>query len=153
MTGASAFERPSTREELPLTIFDSPNSRRTTGSPLPVLGAHRSNGGETQLAKRFSSRMTSDAPGCVPKKPGGRSSIRVVIRARPLHAAEAAEGIVPIVSVGTDAQTLCVSAEGQGGRVITKQYQFPTCIRADESQFSVFSQCGVTDLLDSALNG
>ena len=84
---------------------------------------------------------------------GSRSAIRVVVRTRPLHDAELEEGLEPIVTVGAEGNSLNVSSEGQGGRIMTKTFAFPLCFQPHETQFSVFESSGVKEMLDSALNG
>jgi hypothetical protein len=83
----------------------------------------------------------------------GKSTIRVVVRTRPLHPHETADGIDSIVSVTPDDATLHVTSEGQGGRVVTKSFVFPKCLRPTASQSDVFHSSGVKELLDSALDG
>jgi hypothetical protein len=80
--------------------------------------------------------------------------IRVVVRTRPLSQPETVAGLVPAVTVGgPDAASIYVECEGQGGRQVTKSFAFPACIKPEASQQDVFETSGVTELLDSAMNG
>jgi hypothetical protein len=141
---------------------------RTAVSPIRLTGRENTSSvasdASSQVAAQALERKTSvggmssatveetDTFNVTPTQPG-KSAIRVVVRTRPLHPHETADGVVSIVSVAPDDATLHVTSEGQGGRVVTKSFVFPKCLRPTASQADVFHSSGVKELLDSALDG
>lgn len=76
-------------------------------------------------------------------------NVLVVVRIRPIQRSEEAKGEKP-----------CVESIGNGKEVQVKTgpldahtYRCNACFPSDTSQLSFFTQCGVTNLLDSALSG
>ena len=80
--------------------------------------------------------------------------VRVIVRCRPMNENEVMRGDLNIVNI-TDDTTLEVEAPGNSnsGMGIHKRFRFNRCLGADCSQENFFNECGIQQLLDSALNG
>ena len=79
----------------------------------------------------------------------GEENVLVVVRIRPLQKSEEAKGEHP-----------CVEANGNGKEVQVKigpldahTYRCNACFPRDTSQLTFFTECGITQLLDSAMSG
>ena len=79
--------------------------------------------------------------------------MKVVVRVRPLSAAEIARGETNTLEVGADQRSLSVHVPGPRGSVLSRQFQFNACLSPGTTQPEVMSKCGVHRLLDSALKG
>eukprot|EP00201_Polytomella_parva_P017449 CAMPEP_0175070998 /NCGR_PEP_ID=MMETSP0052_2-20121109/19005_1 /TAXON_ID=51329 ORGANISM="Polytomella parva, Strain SAG 63-3" /NCGR_SAMPLE_ID=MMETSP0052_2 /ASSEMBLY_ACC=CAM_ASM_000194 /LENGTH=976 /DNA_ID=CAMNT_0016338133 /DNA_START=143 /DNA_END=3070 /DNA_ORIENTATION=+ len=79
-------------------------------------------------------------------------SIKVAIRIRPLSNAETQKGATNILSV-TDPITLKVCVPGPGGTTMERDFRFHACLGPSIGQEQLLSLCGITQLLDAALQG
>ncbi|EQC26091.1 hypothetical protein SDRG_16043 [Saprolegnia diclina VS20] len=102
---------------------------------------------------RAPSRKAMDAPPpSLSRKPD--STVRVIVRTRPLNAAEAARGEAPVLRFSSNNRTeLQVVSAGAGGRELVRSFQFDVCASEEVAQSEFFELSGVTALLDSALEG
>ncbi|OQR95128.1 kinesin [Thraustotheca clavata] len=112
------------------------------------------------LAKKDSSltavhrRIKSPLPEITARK-NNESTVRVALRTRPLNTNEAARGDASIFRFPsnnnrTEMQVVSASA---GGRELVRSFHFDVCASAQVTQKEFFELCGITALLDSALEG
>eukprot|EP00931_Biecheleriopsis_adriatica_P087157 TRINITY_DN61663_c0_g1_i1.p1 TRINITY_DN61663_c0_g1~~TRINITY_DN61663_c0_g1_i1.p1 ORF type:complete len:768 (-),score=145.82 TRINITY_DN61663_c0_g1_i1:45-2348(-) len=80
----------------------------------------------------------------------GSSSVRAVVRVRPLLPHELDSGDESCCQV-TDDQSMLVRVGSVGNQ--WRKYSFDACLPDDRSQKQVFQECGVTHLVDAAVNG
>ncbi|CAK0834838.1 unnamed protein product [Prorocentrum cordatum] len=82
----------------------------------------------------------------------GSDCIRAVVRVRPLLASELDAGETNCCEV-PDATSLLIRTGAGPTSNHWRQYAFDACLPSDYSQKQVFQECGVTHLLDSAIEG
>lgn len=81
-------------------------------------------------------------------------SVRVIARVRPMNHMELGRGEHEAAAVDPQRPaTMQLAMPGPGGRAQNKDFNFDYCIAGDSSQQQFFANSGVTDLLDSALDG
>lgn len=86
--------------------------------------------------------MPRDEPSC----------IRSVVRVRPLVPHELTHGDVACCEI-QDATTIHVNVGAGWSKPVWRQYTFDACLSPECSQKQVFQNCGVTSLLEQALQG
>lgn len=77
------------------------------------------------------------------------SGIRVAVRIRPLNRSESDHRETQVCEILDDCKSLCISAGGKD----TSTYCFDAVFGPKTTQESVFNECGVKHLIDSALGG
>ncbi|RYH13649.1 hypothetical protein EON65_35115, partial [archaeon] len=76
-------------------------------------------------------------------------NVQVVIRIRPMQANEKKNGDVPCVKAISDGREVQVKV----GPLEAQNYRCQRCFNPDTSQAIFFNECGITDFLDSAIEG
>lgn len=75
--------------------------------------------------------------------------VQVVVRIRPMQANEKKNGDIPCVKAVNNGREVQVKV----GPLEAQTYRCHKCFNADTPQANFFGECGITDLLDSAMNG
>eukprot|EP00753_Platysulcus_tardus_P021630 PLAT9066.1.p1 GENE.PLAT9066.1~~PLAT9066.1.p1 ORF type:complete len:860 (-),score=368.60 PLAT9066.1:1512-4091(-) len=81
------------------------------------------------------------------------TNVRVVVRLRPLNDVERADGETEIVSPSDGGSGATVAMPAPGGRTKRKTFKLDGCLAPDVDQDGLFQNCGVKQLLTSALDG
>eukprot|EP00981_Chlorochromonas_danica_P008503 scaffold2205_cov183-Ochromonas_danica.AAC.28 len=76
-------------------------------------------------------------------------NIAVVVRIRPMQTNEKKNGDIPCVKAMADGREVQVKV----GPLDAQTYRCSRCFNADSTQSVFFDECGITDLLDSAIDG
>lgn len=77
----------------------------------------------------------------------------MVVRVRPLNAAERADRDATILQVEEGGQNLMVVVPGPRGAKLSRRFAFNACLPPSVSQPEVFSMVGVPQLLEAAMQG
>ena len=131
-------------------IPNSANSQRiqhSSGS-LPVS--------RKSLSASFSSSMRGSTAGSNWDNQTGLNdddNVRVVVRCRPMNENERNRNDRQVLYVEESQTAVTLRAPGGGGREVMKNYRFNMCFLPKTSQEQFFNNCGIRNLLDSALNG
>ena len=83
-------------------------------------------------------------------------SVRVIVRCRPMNESENMRGDRKVLNMLDDTTLEISSSQGSTrdtGSGIHKRFRFDRCLGADCSQENFFNECGIQQLLDSALDG
>lgn len=76
-------------------------------------------------------------------------NIKVAVRIRPIQSAERKDGDVSCVKASPDGKEVQVKV----GPLEASSYRCNQCFSCDTSQSEFFNECGITELLDSAMKG
>lgn len=76
-------------------------------------------------------------------------NMQIVIRIRPMQLHEKKAGDIPCVSISNDEKEVQVKV----GPLDAQTYRVSRCFGIQTNQIEFFNQCGITSLLDSAMNG
>lgn len=76
-------------------------------------------------------------------------NVKVVVRIRPMQTEEKKSGDVPCVKAGNDGREVQVKV----GPLDAQVYRCNNCFNPETNQVDFFHESGITDLLDSAIQG
>lgn len=140
-----------------------PQSGAAARSPKRASSAAPKRAGS---ARPFSAATTTGGGGFTPLD--DNDNIKVAIRVRPLNATELARGDACVVQINpeepkqvvltvphtaTSAPSSSHWLSPSGAPPTSRSFQFHSCIGPEAGQDDVMRQCGITNLLDAALDG
>ncbi len=76
-------------------------------------------------------------------------NVKVVVRIRPMQTEEKKSGDIPCVKAINDGREVQVKV----GPLDAQVYRCNNCFDTETNQVDFFAECGITDLLDSAIQG
>ncbi|KAJ0403534.1 hypothetical protein ATCC90586_006789 [Pythium insidiosum] len=134
------------RSAAPVAVAASPELRRDASTSLVPLQP----GGRRARTPEGATTTTAT------HEDSGRraGSVRVVVRCRPMNAAEKARGDAPLFRFfPKDHREMHVVSPAGHGRELVRSFQFDLCASEELTQTHFFRSCGVTTLLDSVAEG
>ena len=109
--------------------------KRGSGSRLPSLNGNNNHG--TSALASPSPRKTSSMPSSSTLTES--ATIKVVVRLRPMNAAEKKHGTLPVIKASTQDKTVTV-IKGQGSRQVRSSFSFDNVFTAFSTQEEVFEE-------------